>query len=63
MKLCECGCGHPAPVAPKTDTRQGWVRGQPKRFIHGHNRRGQKGVYRAPQPHDGLRTYVGRGTP
>jgi hypothetical protein len=37
--LCECGCGEPAPLAQRTDKRHGWVRGQPLRFINGHNRR------------------------
>ena len=37
-KLCECGCGQPAPVATKTDTRRGRIKGQPLRFIRGHNR-------------------------
>lgn len=35
-KLCECGCGNPAPIANETSARDGWVKGQPKRFIHGH---------------------------
>ena len=39
MKLCECGCGNPAPVANENDKRFGWIKGQPKRFIHGHHRR------------------------
>jgi hypothetical protein len=34
--LCECGCGEPAPVAKRTDTRLGWVKGQSLRFIRGH---------------------------
>lgn len=37
--LCECGCGAAAPIAQKTDTRKGCVKGQPRRFIPGHNRR------------------------
>ena len=37
MKLCECGCGNPAPIAKMTDPRFGHVKGEPKRFIHGHN--------------------------
>lgn len=36
-KLCECGCGSPAPISPRTDRFHGWVKGQPKRFISGHN--------------------------
>lgn len=39
MKLCECGCGELAPIAPQSDRRRGWVKGQPKRFINGHNSR------------------------
>jgi hypothetical protein len=38
-KLCECGCGHPAPIAKETNHRKGHVQGQPVRFIHGHNGR------------------------
>ncbi len=35
-KPCECGCGMAAPIAPKTVNKWGWIRGKPKRFIHGH---------------------------
>ena len=35
-KLCECGCGHPAPLAKRTDPRRGLIAGQPARFIRGH---------------------------
>lgn len=35
-KLCECGCGLPAPVAKQTDTRSGHIKGKPMRFILGH---------------------------
>jgi hypothetical protein len=38
-QLCECGCGEPAPIADRTAKRFGWVKGEPKRFINGHNRR------------------------
>jgi len=40
MKLCECGCGELAPLAFQTDTRRGFVKGQPQRFIAGHHARG-----------------------
>jgi hypothetical protein len=39
--ICECGCGEPAPLAIKTNTKRGWVRGAPLRFVHGHNSRGR----------------------
>jgi len=38
-KLCECGCGEPAPIAVRTNTKLGWTQGQPKRFVNGHSRR------------------------
>lgn len=37
MKLCECGCGQPAPIANHTRRALGHVKGQPIRFIRGHN--------------------------
>lgn len=37
MKLCECGCGEPAPIAKKTRTKIGHKKGQPIRFILGHH--------------------------
>jgi hypothetical protein len=37
VKLCECGCGEPAPIAPKNNTKRGYVKGQPFRFVVGHN--------------------------
>lgn len=39
VKLCECGCGQPAPLAPLTNRSLGWIKGQPLHFIRGHNRR------------------------
>lgn len=36
---CRCGCGEKTPIAPKTRSRYGLVKGEPKPFIHGHNRR------------------------
>lgn len=38
MKLCGCGCGVPTAIAERTDTRKGWVKGQPYRFLAGHQR-------------------------
>ncbi len=36
-KLCECGCGLPAPIAKKTWRKRGAVAGQPQRFVANHN--------------------------
>lgn len=47
IKLCECGCGQPAPIARQKMRRGGRVysAGQPMRFIHGHNGRKPRGTY------------------
>ena len=37
--LCQCGCGGKTEIARKTETSRGWVKGQPKHFIVGHNAR------------------------
>lgn len=39
MSHCQCGCGQPAPLAPHSRASKGMVKGQPLRFIHGHNGR------------------------
>lgn len=39
MKLCECGCGEIAPTAKQTTRKLGYIKGQPMKFIHGHNGR------------------------
>lgn len=40
--LCKCQCGQEAPIATYTSKTYGWIKGQPKAFIHGHNGRGMK---------------------
>lgn len=37
--LCECGCGEPAPIATRSRSAIGHVKGQPIRFIAGHRSR------------------------
>lgn len=39
MKLCECGCGQPAPIATITSKAKGWIAGQPKKYVHRHRAR------------------------
>ncbi len=34
--LCQCGCGERTSIARQTDTKLGWIKGQPIRFIVGH---------------------------
>lgn len=55
VKLCECGCGSPAPIAKRTTTSKGHVKGEPVRFIMGHNTRTDPVVrfWRYVTKHDG----------
>jgi len=47
VRLCGCGCGRPTKPAKATNTRFGHVKGQPLRFLMGHNApRGRRGPYR-----------------
>jgi HNH endonuclease/Helix-turn-helix domain of resolvase len=39
MKLCECGCGQPAPIATMTNRKRGIKAGEPYRFIRNHSKR------------------------
>lgn len=39
QKLCECGCGKPAPIAKWSSQRDGYIKGQPTRFINHHARK------------------------
>jgi hypothetical protein len=40
---CQCGCGRRTKLADRTAKREGWTKGEPIRFIHGHH----KGRYKA----------------
>lgn len=37
LGYCECGCGKKTPIATRNHTKQGYHKGQPIRFISGHN--------------------------
>ena len=41
VKFCECGCGKPTSLAKETKRSKGHVKGQPLRFVNGHNRKGR----------------------
>lgn len=34
---CHCGCGTKTELWAKTHTKRGRIKGQPKRYVHGHN--------------------------
>lgn len=36
---CCCGCGEKTRTSPYTMTDRGWVKGEPKRYLHGHHGR------------------------
>ena len=38
-RLCECGCGQPAPIAQRTMSWRGVVKGESMRFVPGHWRK------------------------
>lgn len=44
---CHCGCGEKTEPCPYTARSIGWVRGEPKRYIHGHQSRKSGPKYRA----------------
>lgn len=50
--LCECGCGEVTPLATKTIAARSIIKGQPLRFVHGHNRR-KSGVEYLIDPRSG----------
>lgn len=50
MTLCACGCGQKTQIATKTDRKQGRVKGQPNRFITGHNARIRRTQTPEPAP-------------
>lgn len=39
---CRCGCGQKTKIAPRTRGKLGWVKGEPKPYIHGHHLLGHR---------------------
>jgi hypothetical protein len=37
--LCHCGCGEKTEISPQTVTRDGWIKGVPRRFVFNHHGR------------------------
>jgi hypothetical protein len=35
-RLCACGCGQVTPIAKRTDTAKGYIKGWPKLYVTGH---------------------------
>src|SRR3989304_9486803 len=38
---CLCGCGNPTTIVKETNRERGWVKGQPVKYISGHNSLGR----------------------
>lgn len=39
---CQCGCGGEVTLATRTNARLGHVKGQPMRYLPGHNRKSRR---------------------
>lgn len=42
MPLCLCGCGKEVALYNQTNRKRGIVAGEPAKFVHGHNARGER---------------------
>ena len=42
---CHCGCGGDAPIAPRTNKKLGYVKGEPVKYIRGHAVKGRGNAY------------------
>lgn len=60
---CHCGCGEKTKVSPHTDRHNGWVGGEPRRFVNGHYARTRKLALAPPNPSGLCRCGCGEGTP
>ena len=40
---CQCGCGQKTKISLQNHTKHGWIKGEPLKYINGHNRNGKKG--------------------
>jgi len=50
---CACGCGTEVSIATRSDSRNGQVKGQPLRYVSGHNRARRSPVLPAAEPAPG----------
>jgi len=39
--FCACGCGQRTKLATNTNTAKGYVKGQPMKWVYGHNAKAQ----------------------
>jgi hypothetical protein len=43
---CHCGCGNKTKISPKTCTSKGWVKGEPRKYLQGHQAKSGDRHYR-----------------
>lgn len=55
--FCRCGCGLKTIISSKTDRKYGWVKGEPKRFLSGHQNGRPRNVP-SVRTVDGVRVFV-----
>ena len=41
--LCQCGCGKTTAIATRNRNNLGWVKGEPLRYLRGHNNLAERG--------------------
>jgi HNH endonuclease len=46
--LCQCGCGKKTTIAAQSSTRLGYIKGEPKPYVLGHNKLRQPPLAEAP---------------
>lgn len=39
---CHCGCGEKTSISDRTDSRRGWEKGLPRKYVHNHDKRKYK---------------------
>lgn len=64
MSLCLCGCGKETPIAKKTNTKKGLIKGHPAHYCHNHHRKYSLETH--PRWNGGktiIRGYIGIKTP
>lgn len=53
--FCQCGCGGKTSIATQTHHSRGLVKGEPRRFIYGHNTRGENSpTWKGGRPKSGI---------
>jgi|SRR3990172_3180141 len=63
FNVCACGCGQTTPLASRNNKRRGWVKGEPLRYIHGHNGRKDNDLPYTVNDDTGCHVFTGSVSP